>query len=72
MDRALFALAKEYRRLAGRKAKAEIILVGGAAILATAANIRQSTMDIDAYLFADRDLKTAISHVADQEGLPSD
>ena len=71
MDHALFLLSKEYRRLAGRKAKAEIILVGGAAILASL-SFRESTMDLDAYILADRDLKTAISHVADIENLPAD
>ena len=71
MDHVLYLLAKEYRRIAGRKAKAEIVLVGGAAIVSSFA-FRETTMDIDAYFLADRDLKTAIAHVADSEGLPSD
>lgn len=71
MDHALFLVAKEYKRIAGRKAKAEIVLVGGAAILANH-SFRQATMDIDAYTIADRDLKMAITHVADAEGYPGD
>ena len=47
LDFYLRELAKEYRKLNGTKVKAEIILVGGAAVLANY-GFREMTVDIDA------------------------
>ena len=66
-----YLLAKEYRMIAGRKAEAEIILVGGGAIV-TEFSFRHSTLDIDACLNADRDIKMAITRIAEKEKLPFD
>lgn len=41
-------LAKEFKRLTGRKAKAEIIVVGGASILLNY-DFRMNSIDIDAF-----------------------
>ena len=47
LDLCLKELAKEYKRLGGKYAPAEIILVGGAAVL-TNYGFRDMTTDIDA------------------------
>ena len=47
----LKALAKEFRRLNGTKMPAEIILIGGAAILANY-GFREMTYDMDAIITA--------------------
>lgn len=57
-------LAQQYRKLAGRKAKAEIILIGGASILLQY-SFRNSTTDADALIIADRCMKEAILHTAE-------
>ncbi|MBR4473515.1 MAG: hypothetical protein IKS55_07735 [Oscillospiraceae bacterium] len=62
-------LAKEYRKLNGTKIKAEIILVGGAAVLASY-GFREMTVDIDAIIEASDAMKDAINHVGDRYGLP--
>ena len=63
-------LAKEYRRLNGRKVKAEIILVGGAAVLSSY-GFRDETMDVDALIYASESMKEAINHVGDKYHLPN-
>ena len=63
-------LAKEYRRLNGRKVKAEIILVGGAAVLSSY-GFRDQTMDVDALIYASESMKEAINHVGDMYHLPN-
>jgi hypothetical protein len=62
-------LAKEFRRLNGTKTPAEIILIGGAAILA-GYGFRELTYDIDAIINASSAMKDAINHVGDKHGLP--
>ena len=51
-------LAKRYRKLSGTKIPAEIIIVGGAAILMNY-NFRQRSEDIDAMLHATSAMKEA-------------
>jgi len=63
-------LGKEFRKLNGKKMPAEIILIGGAAILA-GYGFRESTYDIDAIILASSVMKEAINHVGDRLGLPS-
>lgn len=70
LDTYLKALAKEFRRLNGKAMPAEIILIGGAAILANY-GFRGSTADIDAVIEAASSMKDAIYRVGDQFGLPN-
>ena len=62
-------LGKEFRKLNGKKMPAEIILIGGAAILANY-GFRESTYDIDAVIMASSAMKEAINRVGDRFGLP--
>lgn len=70
LDHYLKELAKEYRRMAGKGMPAEIILVGGAAIL-TNYGFRDMTTDIDAIIHAASSMKDAINHVGDKFDLPN-
>ncbi|MBP5489027.1 MAG: hypothetical protein J6Y10_00300 [Lachnospiraceae bacterium] len=69
LDEYLHALAKEYKRVAGRNTPAEIVLVGGAAVLA-GYGFRESTTDIDAFISAASAMKDAINRVRDRFQLP--
>ena len=69
IDNLLFQLAKEFRRLNGRKTPAEIVIIGGAAIV-TQYGFRASTTDIDAIIVASSVMKDAINIVGDRNGLP--
>lgn len=70
LDTYLKALAKEYKKLSGKGMPAEIILIGGAAILANY-GFRESTYDMDALISATSAMRDAISHVGDEYGLPN-
>ena len=70
LDFYLRELAKEYRKLNGKKTKAEIILVGGAAVLSSY-SFREMTTDIDAVIRASGDMKEAINKVGDKYHLPN-
>ena len=63
-------LAKEFRRLNGTKMPAEIVLIGGAAILANY-GFRELTYDIDAIILASSAMKEAINRVGDKYSLPT-
>jgi len=63
-------LAKEFRRLNGTKMPGEIVLVGGAAILANY-GFRELTYDIDAIILASSAMKEAINRVGDKYSLPT-
>ncbi|GHU82605.1 hypothetical protein AGMMS50284_4750 [Clostridia bacterium] len=63
-------VAKEFRRRSGTKMPAEIILIGGAAILANY-GFREMTYDIDAIIIASSAMKEAINSVGDRFGLPN-
>ncbi len=70
LDQYLKELGKEFRRLNGTSIPAEIILVGGAAILASY-GFREMTTDVDAVIHASSSMKDAINHVGNQYGLPN-
>ena len=70
LDTYLKELAKEYRRLSGKSVPAEIILVGGGAIIA-GYGFREMTTDIDAVIHASSSMKDAIDHVGDKYDLPN-
>lgn len=70
LDTYLKELAKEFRRLNGKSIPAEIVLVGGAAIL-TNYVFRDMTTDIDAVIHAASSMKDAINTVGDKFNLPN-
>lgn len=70
LDYYLKELAKEFRKRNGRNTPAEIILVGGAAILANY-GFREMTYDIDAVITASSAMKEAINAVGDRLDLPN-
>lgn len=70
LDTYLKELAKEFRKLNGKSMPAEIILVGGAAIL-TNYGFRDMTTDIDAVIKASSVMKDAINNVGDKFDLPN-
>ena len=63
-------LGKEYRRLTKNKMPAEIILVGGGAIMARY-GFRELTYDVDAIIKASDAMKDAALFIADQHDIPS-
>ena len=67
LDELLKELGKEFRKLNGNKTPAEIVLVGGAAIIANY-NFRESTTDIDVLIRASSAMKEAINKVGDAHG----
>lgn len=70
LDNYLKELAKEYRKLVGKHMPAEIVLVGGAAIL-TSYGFRDMTTDVDAIIHAASSMKDAINKVGDKFDLPN-
>ena len=70
LDRCLRELGKEFRKLNGTSMKAEITLIGGAAILANY-GFRDSTYDVDALIQASSAMKDAVNRVGDKLGLPN-
>lgn len=70
LDACLSRLAKEFRKLNGTKVPAEIVLIGGAAVLANY-SFRDMTFDIDAVIRASSSMKDAINRVGDEMGLPN-
>lgn len=70
LDTYLKALAKLYRKQNGKAASAEIVLVGGAAILVNY-GFRDMTVDIDAIIHASSSIKEAINQISDQHHLPN-
>jgi len=71
LDSLLRELAKEFRKLNGSKMPGEIILVGGASILANY-GFRDTTTDIDAIIKASSAMKEAIIRVRDHHNLSVD
>ena len=69
LDTYLKELGKEFRKLNGTKLHAEVILIGGASILANY-GFREMTNDIDAVIQASSVMKDAINNVGDKYGLP--
>ena len=70
LDNYLKELAKEYRKLVGKNMPAEIILIGGASILANY-GFRDMTTDVDAVIDAASAMKDAINIVGDRFNLPN-
>ena len=70
LDNCLSKLAKEYRKRNGTKIRAEIILIGGSAVLSNY-GFRDMTYDIDAIIRASSSMKDAINTVGDELGLPT-
>ena len=68
LDDILKQLGKAYRKLNGTRMPAEIILVGGSAIIA-GYGFRDSTTDLDACIQASSVMKEAINKVGDDNGL---
>ena len=68
LDFYLKELAKEFRKRNGRNTPAEIILVGGAAILINY-GFREMTSDIDAVITASSAMKDAVNATGDRLGL---
>lgn len=70
LDSYLRELAKEFRKINGKKMPAEIILVGGASVLINY-GFRDMTNDMDAIIQASSSMKEAINRVADRMNLPN-
>ena len=70
LDYYLKELAKEFWKRNGKNMPAEIVLVGGAAILANY-GFREMTYDIDAVITASSAMKGAVNSVGDRLGLPN-
>lgn len=70
LDIYLRELAKEFRKLNGKAMPAEIILIGGASILANY-GFRDMTYDMDAIIVASSAMKEAINRTGDKYGLPN-
>ena len=69
LDKYLTELAKEYRKLVGKSMPAEIVLVGGAAVI-EGYGFRDMTTDVDAVISAASAMKDAIDRVGDRFDLP--
>lgn len=61
-------VAGEYRKRAGRRMPAELILIGGASVLINY-GFRNMTADIDAVIHASSSMKDAVNTVGDRFGL---
>lgn len=70
LDTYLKELAKEFRKINGKSTPAEIILIGGAAILANY-GFRDMTTYVDAIIHAASSMKDAINRVGDKYDLPN-
>lgn len=71
IDEYLKKLAKRFRKLNGTKVPAEIVIIGGAAVLLNY-DFRQKSQDIDAIIQASSAMKEAINQIRDEERLPDD
>ena len=69
LDLYLKDLGREFRKLNGTKTPAEIVLIGGAAVLA-GYGFREMTYDIDALIVASSAMKEAINRTGDKHELP--
>lgn len=70
LDIYLKELSKEFRKMNGSRMPAEIILIGGAAVLINY-GFREMTYDVDAIIQASSSMRDAINHVGDRMGLPN-
>ena len=67
LDHCLRELGKEFRKRGGKQAPAEIILIGGAAVL-VGYGFRDMTYDVDAVIQAASSIKDAINTVSGTRG----
>ncbi len=70
LDNYLKELGKEFKKLNGKTMPAEIVMIGGAAILVNY-GFRDMTTDIDAIIHASSAMKEAINQVTDKYELPN-
>ena len=70
LDTYLKELAKEFKKLNGKIVPAELILIGGAAVLVNY-GFRDMTYDVDAVIISSSAIKMAINNVGDRLGLPN-
>lgn len=70
LDLYLKELAKEFRKRNGKNTPAEVILIGGAAVVINY-GFREMTYDMDAVINASSSMKEAINYVGDKFGLPN-
>lgn len=70
LDTYLKELGKEFRRLNGTVMPAEVILIGGAAVLANY-GFRNMTTDVDAIVHATSAMKDAVNRVGNKFDLPN-
>lgn len=68
IDMYLKELAKEFKRITGRKTSAEIIIVGGGSVLLNY-DFRMNSVDVDAFNTYDSAIKDAAKLVADKYNL---
>ncbi len=71
VDIYLKELAKEFKRITGRKVKAEIIIVGGGSVILNY-DFRMNSVDIDAFNTSEEAVKAASLIVAEKYNLPTD
>jgi hypothetical protein len=69
LNQYLSDLAKHFSKTHRRKAKAEMILIGGASVLLNY-DFRESSTDADAIIETDADMKSSINYVRDKYNLP--
>ena len=70
LEHYLLELSKEFRKLHGRKMPAEIIIIGGGAVLLKY-NFRSSTGDVDAIVRSPSVMQEAINSVGEKYHLPN-
>ena len=70
LEQYLKEVAKEYRKRTGKNMPAEIILIGGAAVVINY-GFRETTYDMDAVIHAASSMKEAINYVGDKFHLPN-
>ncbi|MBQ6677678.1 MAG: hypothetical protein IJM71_06495 [Clostridia bacterium] len=70
LDLYLKELAKEYKKLVGGKMPAEIVLIGGAAVIESY-GFRDMTADVDAIISSASAMKDAINLIGERYDLPS-
>ncbi len=71
IDTYLKELAKEFKRITGRKTNAEIIIVGGGSVLLNY-DFRMNSVDIDAFNTSEEAVRAAALIVAEKYNLPND
>ena len=71
LDKYLKELGREFRRLNGKNAHAEVVLIGGASVLINY-EFREMTGDADAVIYTNAAMKDAINRVRDNNSLPDD